>query len=208
MPHNCVGRARSEDSDTITALRVETYSGATEFKLLRPDLLGWNSASHDHIVQAGWDGDGSLVSTFQGIVANSAVEAEQILGVSVELDASCFPTFITGRAATRRSHARSGFNSVMRWHFLRATMAARFPSTLGLAYGGAPRLKTMFAMGYNFFCPERVWDPEVEPLAPPIVVFLHAKKHQSALTSLETGASQAIAAYPWTGPPMVLEQTQ
>ena len=92
--------------------------------------------------------------------------------------------------------------------FLAGDHGGPLTSTLGLAYGGAPRLKTMFAMGYNFFYPERVWDPEVEPVAPPIVVFLHAEKYQSALTSLETCAAQAIAAYPWTGPAMVLERTQ
>ena len=203
MRRNCVGLARPEDSDAVTALRVETYRGATEFKLLRPDLLGWDPASPDHIVQAGWDGEGVLASTFQGIVAASAAETERILGVSVELDASCFPAFITGRAATLRSHARSGINSVMRWHFLRATMAAGFPSTLGLAYTGASRLQTMFAMGYRSFHPERVWDPEVEPFAAPIVVYLPASQYPGALASLERGAAEAIAAYPWTGPGLV-----
>jgi hypothetical protein len=204
MRRNCVGLARPEDKEAVTALRVETYSNAAEFKLLRPEMLAWDGASPRYIVLAGWDAEGWLVSTFQGLVAETAAEAERILGVSLALDASCFPTFITGRAATLRSHARSGLNSVLRYHFLRATIAAGFPSTLGLAYTSAPRINTLSAMGYLFVRPERVWDPEVAPISPPIVGYLRAEAYEGALALLRSGAAEAIAAYPWTGEELVL----
>jgi len=207
MRRNCVGLARPQDQEAINALRVETYKSATEFKLLRPDLLYWDGASPAHVVLAGWDDEGRLSSTFQGIAAGSAAAVERILGVSITLDDSLFPTFITGRAATLRSHARSGLNSVLRWHFLQATIAAGFPSTMGLAYTGAPRLRTMFQMGYASFNPERVWDPEVEFITPPLVVYLRSEGYQAALASLEGAAATQIAAYPWTGMPLNLQMS-
>ena len=206
MRRKCVGLARAEDQDAVNALRLETYSGAAEFKLLRPDLLRWDSDSTDYVVLAGWDDDGRLVATFQGIAAASAAGAEQIMGVSVdELDGSCFPAFVNGRAATTRGFGRSGLNSVLRWHFLRATIAAGFRATIGLAYAGAPRVNTMAAMGYTFFRPERVWDPEVEPIAPPVVVCLRAEGYRNALEMLSSTTAEAIAAYPWAGPALVLQ---
>jgi hypothetical protein len=204
MRRNCVGLARPEDSSAVNDLRLAAYRDAAEFRLLRPDLLGWDGASPGYIVGAGWDARGELVSTLQGQVAGSAAEAARILGVSIEMDASCFPSVILSRAATVRGLARSGLNSVLRWHFLRATIAAGFQTTMGLAYTGAPRLNTMFAMGYVAFRPERIWDPEVEPIATPIVVYLRAETFEGASSLLQSSAAEAIAAYPWTGPQLVL----
>jgi hypothetical protein len=204
MPAQCVGLARPEDKAAVDALRLEAFAGAAEFRLLRPDLLAWNPASSAHIVLAGWDADGRLASTFQGIVAASAAEAERILGISVAMEPDCFPTFITGRAATRKTAARSGLNSVLRTHFLRATIAAGFPSTMGLAYTNAPRINTLAAMGYRFFRPDRVWDPEVEPISLPIGAYLRRRDYEAALALLVSGATGAIEAYPWEGPALHL----
>jgi hypothetical protein len=204
MRRDCVGLARPEDKDLVNRLRLAAYGGAAEFKLLRPDLLHWDGRSPDYIVLAAWDTAGELVSTLQGQVAGSAAAAERILGVSIEMDATCFPSFILSRAATLRGLGRSGLNSVLRWHFLRATIAAGFRTTMGLAYTGAPRLNTMFTMGYVAFRPERIWDPEVEPIATPIVVYLRAEAFEGASKLLRSGAAEAIAAYPWTGPQLAL----
>lgn len=36
---SCVGVASATDREAVNALRLETYSAAREFRLLRPDLL-------------------------------------------------------------------------------------------------------------------------------------------------------------------------
>jgi hypothetical protein len=204
MPSTCVGLARPADAATVTAIRIAAYERAPEFELLRPDLLAWDPADASRIVLAGWDAEGSLVATFQGIGAPDAAAAADILGVSVEMPAECFPSYVIGRAATAPGKARLGLNSVLRWHFLAATITAGYGSTMGLAYTAAPRINTMAAMGYRFVRPARVWDPEVRPLSPPILCYLPASGFGTARAVLATQAAEAIAAHPWVGPGLVL----
>jgi hypothetical protein len=107
-----------------------------------------------------------------------------------------------GRAATAPGRTGRGLNSVLRWHCLTAARDAGFSSVLGLAYQGAPRMRTMEAMGYRALEPERVWDPEVEPLSPPILVYLGRALFAGALDYLWPLASEGVSAFPWQGPPL------
>jgi hypothetical protein len=197
---SCVGVASAADREAVNALRVETYSAAREFRLLRPDLLAWDTRDRSAIVLGGWDDTGQLVATIQCRVAGSPAHAEAQVGVSVAMAASLFPAVVMGRAATAPGRTGRGLNSVMRWHCLTAARDAGFRSVLGLAYQGAPRMRTMEAMGYRSLQPERVWDPEVEPLSPPILVYLSRAAFAGALDYLWPLAAEAVSAFPWQGP--------
>jgi len=200
MRRNCVGLAGREDLQAVNALRLETYNATPEFRLLRPDLLAWHAADPSCIVLGGWDDTGRLVATIQCRVAGSAAHAEAMIGASVDVAPTCFPAVVMGRAATAQGRTGRGLNSVLRWHCLTAARDLGFRAALGLAYQGAPRMRTMEAMGYHLWRPARLWDPEVEPKVPPIVAFLYRADFDAALDYLWPLAGEQVAACPWDGP--------
>jgi hypothetical protein len=201
---HCVGLAHRADADAVNALRLELYRQAREFRLLRPEQLVWNGCHDDGAVAAGWDVDGRLIATMQSRIVPTRARAEEKLGISVALDESWFPAAILSRAATARGHGRSGLNSVLRWHMLRAAQAWGCRSLLGLVYADAPRLNLMRALGYRFQSPEHVWDDEVEPIQPPLLAYLAAADFSAALATFETTAAEPIASFPWRGPALVI----
>jgi hypothetical protein len=201
---NCVGLAGPADREAVNALRLETYSAAPEFRLLRPDLLAWDARDRSCVVLGGWDDAGRLVATSQCRVAASTADAEALMGVSVEVAPTSFPGMVIGRAATAPGRAGGGLNSVLRWHGLIAARDVGFHSILGLAYQGAPRMRTMEAMGYRLWQPARVWDPEVETKVPPILVCLDQSDFDKALDYLRPLTAERVAAFPWEGPNLSL----
>jgi hypothetical protein len=204
MRRDCVALAGPEDQEAVNALRLETYRAASEFRLLRPDLLAWDARDPSFIVLGGWDNSGRLVATIQCRAARSAVQAEAMIGASVEVSLAGFPAVVMGRAATASRRTGGGLNSVLRWHCLTAARVAGFRSVMGLAYQGAPRLRTMKSMGYRFWAPARVWDPEVDPKVPPILAYLHHASLDTALDHLSSLVAERIAACPWVGPELSL----
>jgi len=201
---HCVGLALPADANAVNALRLALYSQAREFRLLRPEQLVWNGRQDDGAVAAGWDADGRLISTMQTRLVPTRALAEERLGISVELDESWFPAVILSRAATAPGHGRSGLNTVLRWHMLRAAQARGGRSLLGLVYAAAPRLNLMRDLGYRFQSPELVWDDEVEPIQPPLLAYLAAADFPAALEKFKLAAAEPIAAYPWRGPALVI----
>ena len=200
MRQDCVGLASAADREAVDSLRLETYSAAPWFRLLRPDLLAWNTRDPSAIVLGGWDSRGCLVATIQCRVAGSAAHAEAQVGVSVEMAAMHFPAVVMGRAATAPGRTGRGLNAVMRWHCLAPASDAGFNSVLGLAYQGAPRMRTMEAMGYRALQPKRV--PGIPRSSPSRrrVTYLSRADFAGALEYLWPLAAEGVAAFPWQGP--------
>jgi hypothetical protein len=199
-----IGLAGAADAPAITALLLAQYRAAREFRLLRPDLIAWDGVQGAGGVAAGWDETGRLVATMRARLVGSAEAAERLLDVSVAMPASCFPAMILSRAATAPGFSRTGINSLLRWHLLRAAVGQGARSALGLVYEAAPRLTLMKAIGYRFAAPARVWDPEVAPVAPPLLASLRDAELPAAVAALEDRVRDSAAAWPWRGPPPVL----
>jgi hypothetical protein len=220
------GIAGPADAPAITTLLRERYAAAREFRLLRPEVIGWDGVQGAGGVAAGWDASGGLVATMRASMADSAAMAAAAMGVSVALPAACFPAVILGRAATRPGLARGGINSLLRWHLLRAACAQGARAALGLVYEEAPRLGLMTAIGYRFATPARVWDDEVASARPPLLAWLAPDSlapdglapdglapdglapdglaHDGladAVAALAPRVAQAAAAWPWRGMP-------
>jgi GNAT superfamily N-acetyltransferase len=203
-----IGLAGAADAPALSALLLTQYSAAREFRLLRPDVLAWDGAQGAGGVAAGWDATGRLVATMRARLVGSATVAEAALGVSVDLPATCFPSVILSRAATAPGLSRTGINSVLRWHLLRAALAQGARGALGLVYEAAPRLTLMTEIGYRFQAPARVWDPEVAPLNPPLLAFLSEDGLPGAVAALRDRVNDAIAAWPWQGEAPVIPISQ
>jgi GNAT superfamily N-acetyltransferase len=192
--------ARAADAPAIGALLLAQYSTAREFRLLLPDRLVWDGVSGAGGVAAGWDEAGRLVATMRASLAASAAAAEAGLDVSVALPEAWFPAVVLSRAATAPGLARTGINSLLRWHLLRAAAAQGARCALGLVYQTAPRLTLMTEIGYRFVPPERVWDPEVAPRNPPLLAYLSPDALPPAVASLAARTRDAARAWPWRGP--------
>jgi hypothetical protein len=199
-----VGLASEADAPALNALLLAQYQAAREFRLLRPDLLAWNGIRGAGGVAAGWDASSRLVATMRAALVGSAEAAEAAMGVSVAVPNACFPAVILSRAATAPGLSRSGINSLLRWHLLRAAHAQGARGALGLVYEAAPRLTLMTAIGYRFTAPERVWDPEVEALFPPLLAWLSEDALPLAVAALESRVSDAATSWPWDGPAPVI----
>jgi hypothetical protein len=198
------GLAGAADAPAISALLLAQYQAAREFRLLRPDRLLWDGVQGAGAVAAGWDEGGRLVATMRARIVGSAAAAEAALDVSVDVPQACFPAVILSRAATAPGLARTGINSLLRWHLLRAALAQGARGALGLVYETAPRLTLMSAIGYRFASPARVWDPEVEPRNPPLLAWLSEDDLPPAVAVLEERVRDAVAAWPWRGPAPVI----
>jgi hypothetical protein len=198
------GLAGAADAPAISALLLAQYQAAREFRLLRPDRLLWDGVQGAGAVAAGWDESGRLVATMRARIVGTAAAAETALDVSVDVPQACFPAVILSRAATAPGLARTGINSLLRWHLLRAALAQGARGALGLVYETAPRLTLMTAIGYRFASPARVWDPEVEPRNPPLLAWLSEDDLPPAVAALEERVRDAVAAWPWRGPAPIM----
>jgi hypothetical protein len=201
------GLARPDDAAAIGALLLAQYAAAREFRLLLPERLAWDGASGAGGVAAGWDESGRLVATMRASLAASAAAAEARLDVSVALPETWFPAVILSRAATAPGLARTGINSLLRWHLLRAAATQGARCALGLVYETAPRLTLMTEIGYRFMPPARVWDPEVAPRNPPLLAYLSPDALPPAVAALAARSREAALAWPWRGPGPVVGGT-
>jgi hypothetical protein len=202
--HGVTGLAGAADAPAISALLLAQYLAAREFRLLQPDRLLWDGVQGAGAVAAGWDETGKLVATMRARIVASAAAAEGVLDVSVAVPRASFPAVILSRAATAPGLSRTGINSLLRWHLLRAALAQGARGALGLVYETAPRLTLMSAIGYRFASPERVWDPEVEPRNPPLLAWLSEDDLPPAVAALEERVRDAAAAWPWRGPAPIM----
>jgi hypothetical protein len=205
--HGTTGLASAADASALSALLLAQYRAAREFRLLLPDRLAWDGVKGAGGVAAGWDETGRLVATMRARLVGSAMAAEALLDVSVALPAACFPAVILSRAATAPGLSRTGINSLLRWHLLRAAVAQGAHTALGLVYETAPRLTLMTAIGYRFIAPARVWDPEVEPLNPPLLAWLSQDDLPTAVAALEDRVREAVSSWPWRGAAPILPTT-
>jgi hypothetical protein len=199
-----VGLAGQADAAAINALLLAQYQAAREFRLLRTDMIAWDGRQGAGGVAAAWDQSGRLVATMRAVIAPSVPTAATALGVSVDLPAPYFPAMILSRAATAPGLSRTGINSLLRWHLLRAAVDQGAQAALGLVYEAAPRLTLMREIGYRFDQPAKVWDPEVAPLRPPLLAVLAPDILPTALAVLQQKVAEAVAAWPWQGPEPVL----
>ena len=101
---------------------------------------------------------------------------------------------------------RGGLNSVLRWHCLTAARDVGFRSVMRVwPIQGAPRMRTMEAMGYRRWQPARVWDPEsraeitTDPGLPAPGRFRRSPRLSAAAI-----AAERVAACPWQGPTLAL----
>jgi hypothetical protein len=199
-----IDRASPRDADEVFELRLAAYSNASEFELVRPELLRWGPHDDAGIVLAARD-DRRMLSTLRGVVVPDRDAAETELTCSVPLGPDAFPALVLAKGATLRGYGRSGLHSALRFHFLAAALEGRINSVLGLVYASAPRTNLMRELGYEFQVPARLWDPEGVPIQPGLFAYLSRGRVPSAHDRLAAEVADVLAAYPWHGDALRLE---
>jgi hypothetical protein len=189
--------ATRQDAAKISSLRQNAYARATEFKVIRPELIDWSKKDDEQIVLSAWDGD-ELISTMRGVIVYDYSEAEEALTCTVDINTGLFPALVLTKGATAKEYAASGLNSVLRYYFLRACLEdSEVNSVLGLVYTGAPRTHTMAALGYVFQPPTRIWDPADITIKPGLLAVLSRSRIAAAGDMLRQTVVQPILEYPW-----------
>jgi GNAT superfamily N-acetyltransferase len=195
----CVRQATSQDSDTISLLRINEYRRSTEFDLLLAEQLKWNRWDEKHIVLAAWADHQTVVSTMRAVVVGNVREALECVQCSLP-DALEFPVIVFNAAATRADYRRQGLNQALRYHFLRAAVRCRIKAILGPVYRGAPRIDFMKALGYRFLTPEKSWQTKLAPKKERILGILPLKHMGQAIDYIRTHRNEVLQSYPWKGP--------
>jgi len=214
MPADHSGRLSKHNSKDVDELRLQGYSTAREFTLLRPDLIIWGEHDDEAAVIGSWCGD-VLASTLRGFVAADRVTAEDFLCCEVAASAELFPSLLLGRGATEPSFRRSGLNALLRYYFLHAAAApaptkpvSYVNSSIVMPYVGAPRLQLLRDLGYEMQVPARVWDPEVNDDAQPLIGVLPSTRFDSAISMLANLTAAARQRFPWRGAQLKLPEVQ
>jgi hypothetical protein len=197
----CIRRSTRTDAAAISALRLSAYQAAREFTVVKPDALAWSDLDDVAVVLAAWDESDRAVSTMQGRVFDTRSEAEADLECDIPLDAAEFPALGLGKGATRPERHAAGVHSLIRYHFLSAVDPS-IKAVLGVVFAGAPRLRLMETLGYEFRTPARYWYTDLRPERPTLVACLPAARIAAARAALFETVRPVLADYPWHGPPL------
>lgn len=105
-------------------------------------------------------------------------------------------------AVTRLDYRGIGLNQLLRYHFLKFALEAKIQSLLSPMYKGAPRIRFMKALGYQFTVPSLSWQTKLRPKAKRILGVLTRAMMPQAIDLIETQRYEIIKSYPWTGNPI------
>jgi hypothetical protein len=210
MQDKCVRTLNRCDADSVNELRLREYATASEFAILRPELLLWSEHDDDGVVVGVWS-NGELLSTLRGLVVSDRRGAEDIFECTVDLPKDMFPALLLGRGATSARYRRMGLNALLRFYLLRAAIhtsdertKVQVKASLALPYEGAPRVRLMQQLGYELSRPASNWDSELRVIRPAFLAVLPAERFEAAERYLFSLVSGNLEQYPWCGSPLRL----
>ena len=198
-----IRQATHQDHRQINALRITEFQRSAQFTLLKPEMLLWNRFDDDAVVLSAWDGP-CAVATMRAVVVHCLSEAESCVQCRVPKDVA-LPAMVFNNAATRLEYRGLGLNQLLRYYFLKIALDNRIQSLLSPMYDGAPRIRFMQALGYEFSTPLRSWQKKLSPKAIRILGVLARAKMPHARAYIETHRREIIETYLWKGAPVLFE---
>jgi GNAT superfamily N-acetyltransferase len=193
-----------EQISAIGTLRRDAYLCAPEFRVLEPVAYEWTAADSRGFALAVWDDSGAPLATMRGIVAAVRADAEADFECTLPDGVGSFPALLLSRAATRADHRSRGLNSLLRYYFIQAVLRCGLCSTLSVFFDGAPRLRLLGRLGYEFATlPDVAWQ-SVIPRTSPLVGSLSRERMAGASGLLRELLGESLERYPWCGPPVTL----
>jgi hypothetical protein len=165
--------------------------------LIRPEKLLWDDCDDNSIVLAAWDGP-CAVATMRAVVGSNPLQAENCAQCMVPRDLG-YPAMIFTNAATHWDYRGIGLNQLLRYHFLQIAMNHTIQVLLSPMYEGAPRIRFMQSLGYEFTIPPLSWQYKLSPRATRILGVLRRTEMPMAIEMIAAQRSAVIEAYPWKG---------
>jgi hypothetical protein len=135
--------------DAINQLRLAAYARAHEFAVINIDPLKWQGPREDSITLC-YIVDGRIVASMQGDIVNTNQKAKEVLG-RYPTTGLIYPALILSKAATEGQHENKGINFAIRREFFRLAKSLDVKCIAGALYNDALRMKSMAALGYEFF---------------------------------------------------------
>ena len=192
-----IRQAHRQDRDQINARRIREFQRSAQFTLIKPEKLKWNHCDDTSIVLSAWDGP-CAVATMRAVAVSNAAQAESCLQCIVPAHID-FPAMVFNSAATHWDYRGIGLNQLLRYHFLKIAMGCEIQSLLSPMYEGAPRIRFMKALGYQFITPPLSWQKKLNPKATRILGILGRAMMPQAMNLIKTQRHEIINAYPWKG---------
>lgn len=196
-------QAFRQDRKPIEELRIKEFRRSAQFTLLKPEKLLWNQCDDSSVVLAAWD-EAHAVSTMRAVVVNNPKEAQNCVQCIVPED-TAFPAMVFNNAATHSEYRGIGLNQLLRFYFLQTALDNNIQSLLSPMYDGAPRIRFMVELGYEFTVPTHSWQDKLNARATRILGVLARKQMPRALHHIQTQRQEAIEAYPWLGRPVLID---
>ena len=205
-PEGYVTSVRTTDQiKAIEALRKEAYERAPEFRIQSELAHTWTPADSRGHVLAVWNRSGEALATGRMLVMESRAEAEDQLQCTVPHEPQWFPGLLLGGAATRADSINRRLNSLLRYYAMESAFRAGFPSVIGVVSEGAPRLRVLTDLGYEFHIAEKDWNPHFVDHTRLLVVALAREKMTAACTALRARFTSLFDRFPWEGVPLQVD---
>ncbi|MCP4745305.1 MAG: hypothetical protein GY874_04060 [Desulfobacteraceae bacterium] len=193
----CSRLAAHSDKQAISDLRIKEYNLSNDFALIKPEKLLWSKTDDENIVIAAWDNE-QAVSTMRAILLKNHEVASSILECKLP-DLVIYPAIALNSVATSFEYRGIGLNQVLRYHVFQAAVGSGVGTIIGPVYAGAPRLKFMEQMGYEFIVPEKCWQNKLRPNTKRILGLLKIEHLQNAINHIRKTRDGALKSFPWRG---------
>jgi hypothetical protein len=171
--------ATVQDAPEVSALRLNAYSKASEFRVALPDALTWSETDEKSVLGV-WSEDEGLISTLKGTLLPDRASATSFM--ECELPAHwTFPTLLLGKGATSLRSHHKGYHSTLRRIFLEAAEHLQIPNVTGIVFEGAPRTESMRRLGYDFTSVSRYWFEDLVPTVPVLLAKVDIQRYRRAI---------------------------
>jgi GNAT superfamily N-acetyltransferase len=199
----CTRLATRTDGAAIGALRLEAFSASPDFRIANArfiERLRWTEEDDVADVLAVWR-EGKPVATMRmEVISDRRHAAAYASGLMPPPDHTEWPALALARVATHHSDRGTGFNALLRSHFLQAALASGARRFYAYVVSGAPRTRMMAQLGYQFL-PRSDQDPDLASARPWSLAWLDLHRHgPDALARLEAHVRGMKEDYPWVGP--------
>ncbi len=169
-------------------------SQAKDFKV-RPEAARWYPVMN-HSPTLGVFHDSKLLSVMRLSWYNSWPELNVQMNSKIIIDEIKFPVGYLSKGATHPDFMNSGFNALMRYHFIKICQELKLHFLMGTMIEGSSRVETMKKMGYKFTLNPVPWQGYYQSEKKALIGFLNiAQDSAKALEYLENQFSQQIREY-------------
>jgi hypothetical protein len=187
-----------QDKSEYENLLKLSYGNATGF-VATTAAMAWGELG-DETIKLGVFRDSQLISTMRMDVISRLPILNYSLQTNYRTEPFSFPIGCLTKGATHPSLQRSGFNAIMRYHFLKIAKERGVRTMVGTMLMGSPRILSMEQMGYSFQKSPGHWSGHYISEGQPLIASLDLEKfYERALGYIEKNWESLLIDFPFRG---------